>query len=70
MRLFWTFFWWIWLAMLAIGDPIASWLGEHKYKVGDDFTDTHLLVTHINYGLRVAVLAWLAYHFLVQHRLS
>lgn len=67
MRTFWTAFWWVWLAMLVIGDPIASWLGEHRYHEGDDLTDTHLLVTHINYGLRVAILAWLVYHFLFQH---
>lgn len=66
MRNFWTIFWSIWFLMLVVGDPIASWLGQHSGK-GDGYTDTHLLVTHINYGLRVAVIAWLSYHFLVQH---
>jgi len=66
MRLFWTSFWWLWFAMLLIGDPIASWLGQHR-KVGDEFTDTHLIVTHLNLSLRCAVLGWLIYHFLFAH---
>lgn len=69
MKNFWTYFWVIWLVMLVVGDPIAMWLGNRGH-VGDDYTDTHLLVTHISMGLRVAVLAWLAYHFLVQHRFN
>lgn len=69
MKWFWEIFWSIWFLMLVVGDPIASYLGQHDGQ-GDGYTDTHLLVTHINYGLRVAVIAWLAYHFLVQHRLS
>lgn len=63
---FYTYFWWIWFAMLLIGDPIASWLGG-RYKVGDEFTDTHLIVTHLDMGLRFAVIGWLIYHFLILH---
>lgn len=69
LRAFFTYFWWLWFAMLLVGDPIASWLGNRDH-VGDDYTDTHLIVTHLSYGLRIAVLAWLAYHFLVAHRAS
>ena len=69
MKIFWTYFWVIWFAMLVIGDPIATWLSR-KDHVGDTYTDTHLLVTHISVGLRIAVLAWLAYHFLVAHKVS
>lgn len=64
---FWTFFWWLWFAMLLIGDPIATWLGYHRDHVGDKYTDTHLIVTHLNEGLRCAVLGWLIYHFLFAH---
>jgi hypothetical protein len=66
---FFTFFWWSWLLMLVIADPIASWLGTRD-RVGDSYTDTHLLVTHLNQGLRWAVLGWLIYHFTVAHRFS
>lgn len=55
-------FWSVWFAMLVIGDPLFIHFG------GEQASDTHFLVTHINYGLRVAVLAWLAYHFLIAHR--
>jgi hypothetical protein len=67
MKTFWTFFWVLWLAMLVIGDPIALWFGDRSH-LGDGYTDTHLLVTHIGMGLRVAIIAWLVYHFLVAHR--
>jgi hypothetical protein len=57
-------FWWIWLAMVLIGDPLFIHLG------GEKASDTHFLVTHITYGLRVGILAWLAYHFLIAHTRS
>lgn len=67
MKTFWTYFWVIWLAMLVIGDPIAKFLSRSRTP-NDVYTDTHLLVTHISMGLRIAILAWLAYHFLVVHK--
>lgn len=73
MKQFWgilfTYWWIVWIAMLIVGDPIAKLLGD-KYKVGDRFTDTHFLVTHISMGLRIAILAWMLYHFLVLHKVS
>jgi hypothetical protein len=59
--LFWSLFWITWFVMLVVGDPLAI------ATRGERDSDTHFLVTHIGYGLRVAVLAWLAYHFLVAH---
>jgi hypothetical protein len=64
MRLFWSFYWWLWFGLLVVGDPIANWLGDRAH-VGGEYTDTHLIVSHLNTGLRCAVLAWLCYHFLV-----
>ena len=55
-------FWIIWLVMLLIGDPLWIHFG------GEKASDTHFLVTHIGMGLRIAILAWLAYHFIVAHR--
>ena len=69
MRTFFTYFWWVWFAMLVIGDPIASWLGNREH-MGDRFTATHLIVTHLSMGLRLAVLTWLFYHFVFAHRVS
>lgn len=62
--IFASVFWAIWLAMLVIGDPLWTFLGGEKYS------DTHFLVVRIGMGLRVGILAWLAYHFLVAHRKS
>lgn len=61
MSTFAAAYWIVWFLMLVVGDPIFIWLG------GETDSDTHFLVTHINYGLRIAILAWLAYHFLVAH---
>jgi len=47
--------------MLIVGDPLWIWIG------GEKATDTHFLVTIIPYGVRIAILAWVAYHFLVAH---
>ena len=54
-------YWSVWFVMLVAGDPL--WIAFS----GERASDTHFLVTHISYGLRIAVLAWLAYHFLVAH---
>ena len=61
MALFWEIFWAIWLAMLVVGDPIANWV------FGEKDTDTHFLVTHISVSLRVPIIAWVAWHFIVVH---
>lgn len=65
-HLFWTNLWALWLLMLIVADPIAMWMGN-KYKVGDEFTDTHFLATHIPIAIRAGILGWLVYHFMVQH---
>ena len=54
-------FWGLWVAMLVIGDPLFIWIG------GEKASDTHFLTTIIPYGVRIGILAWVAYHFLVQH---
>lgn len=69
MGAFWTAYWWVWLGMLLVGDPIASWLGQHE-GAGDGDTATHLIVTHLSIGLRAAVIGWIAWHFLVAHKAS
>lgn len=57
-------FWSIWIIMLVAGDPIFNWgFGEH-------YSLTHFLVTRVTTGLRVPIIAWVAYHFLVAHKNS
>lgn len=67
LRALFTWGWVVWLAYIVIVDPIAVWFGRRDH-VGDEYTDTHFLAIHIPMGLRVAILAWLAYHFLIAHR--
>jgi hypothetical protein len=61
VQMFWEVFWAVWLAMLVIGDPIAN------FVFGEKTSDTHFLVTHISVSLRVPIIAWIAWHFLVVH---
>lgn len=61
VQVFWDVFWLVWLLMLVVGDPIASWV------FGEKATDTHFLATHISVSLRVPIIAWVAYHFIVVH---
>lgn len=62
VQVFWDVWWAVWVAMLLIGDPIANWV------FGEQATDTHFLVTKVSESLRVPIIAWVAYHFLVAHR--
>lgn len=55
-------FWVIWVVMLIVGDPIFNWGFGEKYSL------THFLVTRVTTGLRVPIIAWVAYHFLVAHK--
>lgn len=64
MQLFWECFWALWIAMLVVGDPIANWV------FGEQYTDTHFLVTKVSVALRVPIIAWVGYHFLVVHTKS
>lgn len=66
LTVFFTWWWIVWLLMLVIMDPIAMMLGKH-YGVGDQYTDTHFIVRHINLAARGMIIGWLMVHFLVQH---
>jgi hypothetical protein len=61
VQLFADIFWGTWLAMLVVGDPILN------FAYGEQYSDTHFLVTHISVGLRAGILGWVTYHFLVTH---
>ena len=69
LGVFFTWFWLLWLLELVLVDPLCVYLGK-RYGVGDKFTDTHFLVIHIPMGLRVAIIAWMAYHFFIAHQTS
>lgn len=62
MQVFFDIFWAVWALMLLVGDPIALWLG------GERATDTHFLASHISLQIRVPILAWVVWHFIVVHR--
>lgn len=58
----WTF----WIAFFLVAEGVGIW-HEDVGHGGDGWTFTHYLASHMPVGLRVALLAWLAYHFLVKH---
>lgn len=62
MQVFWDVWWAVWLAMLVVGDPIANFVW------GEKASDTHFLATHISVSFRVPLIAWIAWHFLEQHK--
>lgn len=61
MTIFSMVWWAVWWAMLIVGDPILNAIG------GEKLTDTHYIAYYVPYGLRIAGLAWLIYHLLIQH---
>ncbi len=67
MRALFTWGWLFWIGYLVIVDPVAVWFGRRDH-VGDEYTDTHFIATHIPMSARVCIIAWLAYHFLVVHQ--
>jgi hypothetical protein len=62
-------FYWLWASLLlqfAVIEGIALW-HEWRDHAGDGWTATHFLVTFVPMGVRIALLAWLVYHFIWQH---
>lgn len=57
-------FWAVWVAMLVIGDPIFNWVFGEQYSL------THFLVSRVTTSLRVPIIAWVAWHFIVAHKSS
>ena len=55
-------FWWIYFAVVE-GYGIYHEVKAHT----DNYTLTHFIAVILPIGLRVAFLAWLAYHFLIAH---
>lgn len=60
------YLWVIWWVYFAVVEGIGIY---HEYKHHtDDWTLTHVISVVIPISLRVAFLAWLAYHFLIAHK--
>lgn len=66
-----TFYWlWAgWLLYFAVIEGIGIW-HEVKDGRGDGETFTHFIATQVPIGMRVALIAWLAYHFVWVHKNS
>lgn len=68
---FWTKFWAVFVAgtllILALADVTAVIRGHHD-KVGDEFTLTHFLVSHVGLSVLGAGIGYLVAHFLIVHR--
>lgn len=55
-------YWSVWAALLIGGDILWIHVG------GERDSATHFLAAYIPYGVRIAAIAWLAYHLLVAHK--
>lgn len=60
------YLWLVWVLYFGVVEGIAVWY-EIKHRVGDQFTLTHHVAVLIPISIRAAFLAWLAWHFLIQH---
>lgn len=60
--------WVFWVVYFAVVEGYGIW-HEVRYH-SDDLTFTHFASVLIPIGLRAAFLAWLAWHFLIEHKVS
>ena len=58
--------WWFIVIWFCVWETLGV-LYAARHKGDDKYTFTHFLAVHIPIPLRVALLAWLVYHFLWQH---
>lgn len=61
-----TIVWTVWIVYFLVFEGVGVY-HEVRDKGGDVWTFTHYFASHMPMSLRVALLAWLAYHFLIQH---
>lgn len=60
--------WVLWVALFFILESIG--LVHNAVSPSADWTLTHFLSSVVPIGVRAAILAWLAWHFLVEHKAS
>ena len=61
MTVFAAVYWSVLSVALVAGDVVINAVGGEKASY------THYLAVHVPVAIRVALLAWVVYHFLVQH---
>lgn len=61
VEIFFEVAWAVWFGWLVAGDALAN------FVFGEKTTATHFLATHISVSLRVPIIAWITWHFLVVH---
>lgn len=63
-----TYVWTAWFIFFFVFEAIGLY---HEWKTkSDSWTLTHYISADIPISIRVAIVAWLAYHFLVAHKNS
>ena len=67
MRSLFPWVWIVWWIYFFVFEGIGLW-HELRDRKGDEWTLTHFLSTQLPLSLRVAILAWLTYHFLWEHK--
>ena len=58
--------WWFWTAWFVVWETLGI-IYAVRHNGDDKYTCTHFIATHIPLSVRIAVLAWLVYHFIWQH---
>jgi hypothetical protein len=64
-----TAFYWLWSAWLlyfAVVEGISIYHAVKNHG-NDEWTFTHFIASQVPMGLRIALLAWLVYHFVWVH---
>lgn len=61
--------WVFWIAYFFVVEGIGIW-HEVKFHGNDEFTFTHFAAVLLPIGLRAAFIAWLAWHFLIAHKVG
>jgi hypothetical protein len=63
-------FYWLWAGWLlyfAAIEGVAVW-HEFRDHRGDSWTFTHFLAAHVPVYMRVILIVWLFYHFVIVHK--
>lgn len=61
------FIWSVWFIYFGIFEGIGIYREVVRHQ-NDSWTLTHFIAVTIPIGMRVALLAWLAYHFIWEHK--
>lgn len=64
-----SLFYWLWAGWILYFAVIEGIAVYHMFKkhMNDEWTFTHFIATQVPMDIRIALLAWLVYHFVWVH---